>query len=432
MITIFLVLTTACSLTENEGYVTKDETPDNVEEESINESVDEQIADVGSEVADNEEANYIEADIANLSSDVQAFSYGKGWYLDNSSEEWKCIDTEGNILFSLPYGYEPGGEFVQNLCLRHREGYKDVIIDENGNTVLTDICPTENSDILLLCENKGIINIWIRTIKDTFDGHTEMLQVIDENGTILNEYTPVGGYSFGAINTPGHSSLLNRGDGMFTYGWLVFNTNNNTCFITDEDVLNFDNGYGIVSDYYTTKEIIDLNGNVICNYDSSAHLGKYSEGVYFVGYYEEKFAYGQYIDTYRGAFYNIEGQIELDISQYSLDSFYNFFKDGYCYMRIINDHGIEFSAVMDRNGQFLFEPVKDVKSVYISEGLAVMNIKGDSIQIYDLEQKTVNTLENLKEVGAFHNGWATFKTSSDEEGFLDPYGNHLKVKIKIN
>lgn len=219
---------------------------------------------------------------------------------------------------------------------------------------------------------------------------------------------------------------------MFTYGWLVFNTNNNTCFITDEDVLNFDNGYGIVSGYYTTKEIIDLNGNVICNYDSSARLGKYSEGVYFVGYYEEKFAYGQYIDTYRGAFYNIEGQIELDISQYSLDSFYNFFKDGYCYMRIINDHGIEFSAVMDRNGQFLFEPVRDVKSVYISEGLAVMNIKGDSIQIYDLEQKTVNTLENLKEVGAFHNGWATFKTSSDEEGFLDPYGNHLKVKIKIN
>ncbi len=408
-----------------EEQVTNDKMYDSTEKENFNNSTEEQV--VNGNDMDNQES-YTEVDIADLSDRVRDFSYGKGWYFNNSSEEWTCIDSEGNILFSLPFGYEPVNGFIQNLCLVQREGYKGILIDESGNQVLADMTTGDN-DILMLSENNGVVNIWIRIIKDAYDGHSEILRVIDGEGMTVSEYTSLQGLPFDSINMPNHSQLRDLGDGMYQCGGYVFNTNNNSCFPYEdnsgliEDVLNFADGYGVGKD----GKLIDSNGTVCFSSPSQAHVGKYGDGVFFVGYWEEIFITGKYYDTYRGAFYNSNGQVELDISQYSLEDIPSF-KEGYCVIRILNEAGVSFTVVIDKNGEFLFEPVEGRLAVEISEGMVVVN--GDLIQMYDLKQNTTNTIsDNIKKIGAFHDGWATFEMSSGNKGFIDKNGNHLKIKL---
>lgn len=405
-----------------EEQITNNKIYGSTEKESFNNSTEEQV--VNDNDMDNQES-YIEVDIADLSDQVRDFSYGKGWYLDNSTEEWTCINGEGNILFSLPFGYEPVNGFIQNLCLVQHEGYKDIVIDESGNQVFADMTTGDN-EILKLSENNGLVNIWIRIIKDTYDGHSEILRVIDGEGMTVSEYMSLQGLPFDTIS---RYSLRDLGDGMYQCGGYVFNTNNNSCFRYEddfgliEDVLNFDDGYGVGGD----GKLIDSNGSVCFSSPSQASVGKYGDGVFFVGYWEEIFITGKYYDTYRGAFYNSNGQVELDISQYSLEDIPSF-KEGYCVIRILNEAGVSFAAVIDKNGEFLFEPVEGRLAVEISEGMVVVN--GDLIQMYEIKQNTTNTIsDNIKKIGAFQNGWATFEMSSGNKGFIDKNGNHLKIKL---
>lgn len=403
------------------------------EEQVTNGEITEAMEDINNnsveEIVDsNDTENYVEIDIVDLSNSVKDFSYGKGWYLDNSSGEWNCIDIEGNVLFSLPFGYEPVGGYIQNLCLIQREGYKKIIIDEGGNQVFADMATGDN-EILMLSENSGKINIWIRIIKDTYDGHSEILRVIDGEGMTVSEYTSLSGLPFDSINGPNGSQLRDLGEGMYQCGAYIFNTNNNSCFRYEdnagliEDVLNFEDGYGIGKD----GKIIDSNGAVCFTNSNRAKVGNYREGLYFVGYWEEIFITGKYYGTYRGAFYDVNGQVELDVSQYALENI-PFFEEGYCVMNILNEAGVTFTAVMDRNGEFLFEPVEGQRNVEISEEIIVVN--GDLIQIYDLKQNTINTLdENIKWVDAFSDGWAVFGLSSGNKGFIDKNGNRLKIKV---
>lgn len=377
----------------------------------------------------------IEIDITDLSNDVKEFSYGKGWYLDKSSEEWTCIDVDGNILFTLPYGYVPASGFIQNLCLIKHEGYRCTLIDESGSQVFTDLT-TGDSECLMLSENNGKINIWLHIIKDTYDGHSEILRVVDGEGMTISEYA---GLNMGHIKHMGQISsfedgleLRNLGEGMYQCGGYVFNTNNNSYFRYEDyrgfsvSVRDFDGGYGMASD----GKLIDSNGNVIYSTVGGAEVGSYREGVFFMGDWEEIFISGKYYDTYRGSFYNSNGQVELDISQYSLLSV-PVFEEGYCIMEILNEAGVTFTAVMDRAGEFLFEPIEGVQTVKISEEMIVVN--GDSIQIYDIKENMINTIsDNIERVYDFNDGWAIFRTSQDNQGFIDKNGNHLKVFVEID
>lgn len=369
-----------------------------------------------------------------LSDYVKEFSYGKGWYLDNSSEEWTCIDVDGNILFTLPYGYKPVSGFVQNLCLIQREGYNCILIDESGNQIFTDLTKGD-SECLMLSENNGKINIWLHIIEDTYDGHSETLRVVDGEGTTVSEYA----LNMGQIKHMGQTSsfengleLRNLGEGMYQCGGYVFNTNNNSYFRYEdyrglsEEIMNFDDGYGMGVD----GKLIDSNGNVILSTSGGAKVGEYREGVFFVGDWEEIYASGKYYYTYRGSFYNSNGQVDLDISQYSLLNIPEF-KEGYCVMYILNEAGVAFTAVLDRVGEFLFEPIEGKQNVEISEEMIVVN--GDSIQIYDIKENTTNTIsDNIERVYDFNDGWAAFRTSQDNQGFIDKNGNHLKVFVEID
>ena len=422
--------------TENHGIeeqVTNSEEINNITEKFADANTDANTAD--GEDAVNQEG-YIEVDIADLAARVRYFSYGKGWYFDDSSEVWKCTDTEGNILFSLPFGWEPKNGFIHNYCMIQHESYKDKVIDQSGNQVFGDVVSDEK-DILLLSENNDVVNLWVRTIRDAYDGHSETLSVIDENGTILSEYTSLEGVSLGYIR-----EIKDLGDGMYQCGGYVFNINNNSYFRYEDsagliaDILNFNHGYGIGED----GRVIDLNGTVCFSGPAGVVVGKYGNDVFFMGHREEIYASGKYYDTFRGAFYNAEGQMEIDISQYSLMRI-PFYKDNFCILEILNEAGVRFTSVIDKSGEFLFEPIKgciissagyEYDNFYVSDGVVV--IKGDDTQICNLEQKSISIWpDDLIGIGAFHDGWAAFDMGSrNMAGFIDKDGNHLKVKLPLN
>ena len=381
----------------------------------------ENISQTASEVTDNNN-NYIEVDIVDIGAGVRAFSGGKGWYRDISSGQWNCIDTEGNHIFSLPVGYTPESSFVQNLCLIKHDGYRDFLIDENGHQVFKELCTGDN-EILTMSENNGTINIWVRTIKDTFEEHIEMLHVIDGNGKTICEYNSLPEISIARIDK---SEFKYLGDGMYQYYKYVFNTNNNSYFEYGVAIINFDNGYGID----VNGKIINQEGERYAAYTLQSSPGKYGDGVFFVGSREEIYISKRtnYFDVCKGAFYDIDGHVKLDISKYMLD-YFPYFVDGYCKLSILNEAGITFNGIMDISGNFLFEPVKDCRSLEISEGMVVINC--NPIQLYDIEKKTMSTFPNtnLWRIYEFHDGWAVCQLESDYWGFIDKNGNYLKAKI---
>ena len=109
----------------------------------------------------------------------------------------------------------------------------------------------------------------------------------------------------------------------------------------------FHNGYLVISatDKATSNvKIISRDGEIkypeISN--GGGHIGIYSEGVFFAG----------------NCFYDIDGNMVIDLSQYSPQQFKNepVFKDGKCYLEISNDSGTVYYTEIDHDGNFVYEP----------------------------------------------------------------------------
>lgn len=447
LLSLSILLIASCiTLTGCKDSIKEDESKNNIEEQIGNYTdIDDEEQIINNIDIDNEK-NYTEINVSDLATIVESFSYGKGWYLDNSSEQWTCIDTEGNILFSLPSEWRPKGGFVQNLCLAEREGYKDILFDESGNPVLTDLATGDNT-ILALSETNGVINIWVRTVTDTYDGHYELLRMIDENGVTLNEYEQIEGHKFSSIDY-----IKNLGDGMYcavyafksggttsySYSDYIFNTNTDSYFYSPS-VINFENGYSLTSD----GKLIDTTGTTVFLAPSYkfgyTNIGSYHDGVFFAGSAEREYGVSNVYSTYNGVFFNSKGEVELDISQYRLTEI-PYFNEGYCVLKILNEGNIQFTTVMDRNGNFLFEPIEGFVRISLSDGIAVANIRASDrkwnlTKIYDLAQNTVNEMKSDEGcyIGEFHDGWASYGTDIGcANSFIDKNGNFLKVKVPLD
>ena len=72
--------------------------------------------------------------------------------------------------------------------------------------------------------------------------------------------------------------------------------------------------------------------------------GIYSEGVFFAG----------------NCFYDLDGNIVIDLSEYSPGKFRNepYFENDKCYLEITNNAGTEYYTEIDHEGNFIYEPKK--------------------------------------------------------------------------
>lgn len=130
-------------------------------------------------------------------------------------------------------------------------------------------------------------------------------------------------------------------------GICVDNTTlKSTSYLADDcsRIANYYNGYlTICADNYV--KIIDEKLNI---YETGitcfGKTGKYAEEVFFSG----------------NCFYDINGQIKIDMSKYDPKYFQNepFFENGTCYIELDNGNGIIYHTEIDKSGQFLYDPIK--------------------------------------------------------------------------
>lgn len=392
----------------------------------------------GTDVIEQEELEeteklYEEVVLADIAYDVIGFSCERAWAQIEGI--WCCIDPEGNIIFDLPVGAEPMGSFVANLCMVNDRYLGDIILDKDGNVVLEDYI-SEDDQILLLGTNNGEANIWVKTIIDTYDSHSVQLKVLDERGNILAEFRPnevMQEKEMGVINERGR--LWSNGNGMYSYGMAVFNVNNGSMFRYEYKDwhyegtgcgLSYNDGYGVDAH----GNLIDQNGNVIISNEGKGVCGGiYSEGMYFVGNMEE-ISYKNY--GYRGKFYDNNGEVALDISQYLLINCPSFV-NGCCVLQMVNENAVKFVTVIDKSGNFLLEPIEgSIESTNLYEGILVVR-ESQIYQIVDFYNDKKIELPQGTKVERFCNGWARYRKSYPDEyifGFMDREGNDLKIRIE--
>lgn len=144
--------------------------------------------------------------------------------------------------------------------------------------------------------------------------------------------------------------------------------------------------------------LIDTEGNIIYQFPSNGKLldvGCFSDGLV-------------YIDK---AFYNINGEKVIDLNTYNVcekqnvnNYYWNgykgfgwpYFKNGYACMNIKNPDGVLYAAVINRNGDFMFEPVRGE--------MLLQEIMNDVVFIKK-ENSTEESCYNLRGEEVWSNGY---------------------------
>lgn len=389
-----------------------------------------------------------EIEVSEFAVECRDFSEGKAW-IKQKSGNWYCIDVDGNILFGLPKDISPESNYMNGLCLVTSEKISDyneyTIIDTLGNPVSFD-CIGESDSVLLIHKSSNSVCIWIKTLIDSYDGFLVQLKVIDENGKVKAEFFPndiISEQAMADINKKTamiSMDLEYQGDGVCSFGnsdVYHFDIESQTVF-KDIAPIHFERGYGV----NRKGELKDKLGNIIASVSINRRegiiTGDYNEEVYYLGERQlYKLSYNGKFDGYKGSFYDKDGSIKIDFSDYFV---YNrpTYDNGYCVIGLINEIGTVFTGVIDNTGKFVFEPLeaetlcdKVTDNVILvkkqtsneSNAIAIIDLNGNELIVLD---------EDISTTGKFNDGWALFRRINHRCGYYNKHGDFLKIKVPLD
>lgn len=377
------------------------------------------------------------------------FSEGIAWvtYTETGNEKLGIIHTDGEVL---PVSLENEGIPGNASASKFSEGYsyinyedenqidQFVIVDTSGTISVKS--PTDADYKILtggnrvylvqktvknMTENEtryGIINTagdWIcnpseQTILELSD--PEQRTYYTERGNVSFSY--YGEHIFGALYKTKSDSVL-----------CLYNadTSQTTEFENTSICGDFEAGATILtsgSDIYRLGTDFSLNLIMSDRPDGSVY---YKGGTFFTGQTEYS-SRGPNPCIKNGKFYNIDGSVKVDLSQYTLvakdaEGLYRYV-DGYAAVVIYGADYQGYMAIIDENGQFAFEPValagvnsdSDLIGVFSdgaipiqkqSEGWGILTTDGD----YSLTIIPGGKVDDF----VFHDGYAWFY--EDEGGY---------------
>ncbi len=105
----------------------------------------------------------------------------------------------------------------------------------------------------------------------------------------------------------------------------------------------FHDGYSI-SQLDEKIQIVSCDGEIRTPDIRAGRCGIYAESVFFAG----------------NCFYDIDGNMVIDLSAYSPDQFRGspYFEDNVCRLELVNENGTIYETEIDHDGKFLYEPRK--------------------------------------------------------------------------
>lgn len=254
---------------------------------------------------------------------------------EDQSHQFMIVDTQGNITASSP-----------------EDGDYQVVTGADGVYLIqqTVLSMTENETKygILKADGSWICRPGEQTILEPSD--PEQKEYYGERGNI--SYSYYGDHIFGASYKTKSDSLL-----------CLYNADTSqTVEFSDTSIKgDFENGETIVtsgSDIYRLGTDFSLTLVMTDRPDGPVY---YKNGTFFTGQTEYS-STGPNPCIKNGKFYNTDGSVKVDLSQYTLvekdaEGLYRYV-DGYAAVVIYGADSIGYMAILDENGQFTFEPVK--------------------------------------------------------------------------
>ena len=371
------------------------------------------------------------------------------------SGQWFCVDKTGKILLKLNAQEAPLSDFSNGVSVVARENDGIVMIDKNGKVISSP----ELGD------------------------YDEILYFIKEIGVIIvNKYIntfQVTETQFGAINCNGDWTIPLSADNMLGYTWEyigdgfiriysdystyrptkikallnvltgeVVNPKYDTAIydlVEITAVHNIENGIGVWDPYYSSNGVsrnvnlhsIDASWNTLeiiqnvqytVNSSKNVTMADYADGLFYV--YDKK------------GFYDIEGNLVIDLNEYKFEfSTPPVFSGGYYLLELRNDQYSSFFTLIDKTGEFQFDPKPYTGYVLHEAGSIILydlneNEADDSRAIYNVSMldtfgNTVVELGSRRSFSAFefHEGCIKISVSSDgivsEIYYMDKAGHRL-------
>lgn len=330
--------------------------------------------DNNSSTSQTQEAETATIPFQNNISDATDFSEGKAFIKTQDSQKFIVIDIKGKELFSLNDNQKPYTNFVNDVFIlsniyqtsQGQRYFPDTLINANSEILAspekqgyTRFCVDEDlvnsvTDPRLLAD--GYVLAYLRT--ENYEGLKIELGVLNTKGewiVPLSADNPISKY-FAENSTNLEPEYAYLGDGVvvFTPSFGItefYNVKDNYWFQLDLPYknMNFENGVTVASSlrhvYRVTNrgEKTELTGDGLDNIGSS-DIGKYSSGLFY----------------YNNCFYNNAGIKEIDLSKYTLykSDYFPAFNGSNAIIGIINSAGSYYYTVIDKTGNFLFEPIE--------------------------------------------------------------------------
>ncbi|MEE0884967.1 MAG: hypothetical protein U0L59_07035 [Faecalimonas sp.] len=386
----------------------------NVVEEQIesDEEIQERVQKFVEEVNKNKVDKAKKEGLSQPTKQARAFSDGKAWV---SGEEigasWVCINTKGEILFSLERGMKPGTDFSNGAALIFNYNGSQIkkfqLINDKGQEIA-------NLDGYDFKENVGEPFLLWKNI-DTFEGKWTEIGFMDSKGKwtipLTKEHAFISEDEISDYLRYCGNGVYASSDGNYEY----------ICFSAKTGELYNINDYPYYSDGYVVINHLQEDGS--CKVAIIDELGNYqSTGIVadlsVTGAYAPhgKYAEGMYFDRNAKKFYDANMNVKIDFTQYDIEkNFYNqlpCFVDGYAAIQFEND----YFTIIDKDGNFMFEPIKANSSSNISEGIVgycSSNEEGKTTWYY-IDMKGNVLFEGAYGALEFHDGCALVES---KEGY---------------
>lgn len=321
---------------------------------------------------------------------INHFSEGKAYVsFDKSFTKYDVdkpggvfVDKAGKILFTLNDNQLPFTPFQNGVCIicNRPEGtdntdfVPDTIIDSQNNIIAS---PGENgytafcdsTDGSFYNQNTALVEGWILAYSKSEDylGTKIKIGVLDTKGEWiipLNENNPISEY----IEKNGDSELEYSylGDGVvsfasYDYGYNFWNIKDNYWFTTDLIKLE-----RFVIGNYVPENIHFENGITVFGTSSGKVFRMTNRGEtneiefdFDPGLFVKPQMYSSGMFFYKDSYYNAYGQKIIDLSKYELSSDGpGPFVDDRALIVIKNTSGKQYFTLIDKTGEFLFEPIE--------------------------------------------------------------------------
>ena len=365
---------------------------------------------------------------------LQASDYHEGivWAKTEQGDTacWSAVDDGGTVLFSLEPEEIPVTSFCNGISIVDYQ----YVVDAKGNTVWSvekdgwDFAREQWGDSV---EEIHLVNNWKSSVNAAALNDTPELLKEDFFGYpqvefYVNTFDYSGNYT-GFLNPDGswrrepetmRASVLDGRYGVYRMffpddSWKEGHYNMLTDETVDTDQMDEESYYKAWgrwgAEYYA-----GLHDGLI--YVSAGALGDYVYG-------------GLDLESYDRGFYDLSGNMQIDLGKYHLAaSPYPAFADGYALLQLENEQKAPFYTLMDKSGNFVFEPRK--KGIFpfemadaVSEGMYWVRNEDNAVTYYKTDgEPAFETEFTISEARDFHDGRALVKTDAEEWHFIDTSG----------